>query len=379
MCFPAWTSTAHARGKKDVAAADVLARLATDLDLRRSALGSASGDSRSGRPRSASTSTPRPRHETRMRVGRDGNLFALVGGTVMRRVRPDHVPLVVRYDGRRLDDLLDAWGRDVDQGVVEGGLRFEGTKVVAIAPHSGTGLQRDEGRREIVRALGRADRTDEVVLPFGKVVPQVDQTEVDVAAARARSLLAGNREIRAARPARRADTGPARGDARDSHHRRHARPDDRYRQAAPHARSSHRSPRERADRRDVLGELGEHRVGRSVACDGTVLDFDAIARDILTGSVSSARTCERRIRPTTPHGRGIWHHQAGLVVHDVSPAGEARVHNIHLAADVLNNTVVEPGLAVLAQREAWSAYAREGLREGADSRERRFWRGLRRW
>ncbi|HYL51368.1 MAG TPA: peptidoglycan binding domain-containing protein, partial [Acidimicrobiia bacterium] len=143
---------ARVAGEKQVAAADVVARLADSLD--RAPLRVRAGD-RELTIQPAQIGFDVDTEATARNAARDGrrgNPFALVAGTVLRRVRRDRVPLVVRYDARRLETLLEAWSRAMDRGVVEGALRFEGTSVVAIAPQTGTGLQTDKARREIVAA-----------------------------------------------------------------------------------------------------------------------------------------------------------------------------------------------------------------------------------
>src|SRR2546423_4776709 len=89
---------ARVAGKKSVAASDAIARLAADLG--RSPLHARGGDRRFtiepaqiGFDVDTDTTT-----RNAQRDGRQGNPFALVAGTVMRRVRSDHVALVVRYD-----------------------------------------------------------------------------------------------------------------------------------------------------------------------------------------------------------------------------------------------------------------------------------------
>jgi vancomycin resistance protein YoaR len=334
---------ARVAGKKEVAAADVVARLASDLD--RLPLRTRVRERRfTIRPAQIGFDVDtEATARNAERDGRQGNLLALVAGTVMRRVRPDHVPLVVRYDGGRLDKLLDGWGDDVDKGVVEGGLRFEGTHVVSIAPHAGTGLQRDAARREIVRALGHADRTHDVVLPFGKVVPRVDQEEVDAAAARARALLAGKREIRARgahvalTPAQLAATLGTRvtRDALDL-----TIDTDKLRLAL----GPRIAPLESAPTDATFAVTPANIVSVVPSRDGTVLDFDAIAEDILHGK----RVIRADVRKAHPAHDTAWARHLGIAKQVSSfttyhAAGEARVHNIHLAADMLNNTIVEPG------------------------------------
>ncbi len=231
----------------------------------------------------------------------------------------------------------------MDKGVVEGGLRFEGTNVVAIAPHTGTGLQRDKARDEIERALGRADRTREVELPFGEVVPRVDQADVDVAAARARSLLATQREIRARgatvvlSPAQLAATLGTRitRDALDL-----TIDTDKLRLAL----GPRIAPLESAPTDATFSVSSANVVSVVPSHDGTVLDFDAIAKDILHGN----RVIRADVRKAHPAHDTAWARHLGITEQVSSfttyhAAGEARVHNIHLAADVLNNTIVESG------------------------------------
>ncbi len=59
------------------------------------------------------------------------------------RFRTDQVPLVVDVDPGRFDAVLDSWVAQTGKGLVDGGLRFEGTDVVIIKPKSGVGVQRD--------------------------------------------------------------------------------------------------------------------------------------------------------------------------------------------------------------------------------------------
>ncbi len=77
---------------------------------------------------------------------------------------------------------------------------------------------------------------------------------------------------------------------------------------------------------------------------GTILDFDAIAKEILGGK----RVVRAQLRKAQPAHDTAWARHLGITKQVSSfttyhAPGEDRVHNIHLAADVLNNTVVEPG------------------------------------
>ena len=68
--------------------------------------------------------------------------------------------------------MLDGWSAETDNGAVEGGLRFDGTKVVPIEPHAGTGILRDRRRApRSVRMLAGPQRPV-LTLPVGTLRPQ---------------------------------------------------------------------------------------------------------------------------------------------------------------------------------------------------------------
>jgi hypothetical protein len=126
-----------------------------------------------------------------MHDGRSGNFFGQMAGTILRRLRPDHVALTVDYDENRLEGMLDGWEAETNTGLVEGALRFDGTKVVAITPHSGTGILRPRARAALQTMLTGSTRPV-LTLPVGTLTPQVDAKAVALAATRARLLLRGD-------------------------------------------------------------------------------------------------------------------------------------------------------------------------------------------
>jgi vancomycin resistance protein YoaR len=122
------------------------------------------------------------------RAGRRGNPLAQVTGAVLRRFRPDEVELAVRWDDRRLDAVLDRWEDELAAGLENGGLRFEGAQVIEIAPTPGFGLHRREAKARLESALRAGDgRT--VALPVGDADPAVDAADVRRAARRARRIV----------------------------------------------------------------------------------------------------------------------------------------------------------------------------------------------
>ncbi len=122
-------------------------------------------------------------------AGRSTNPVDEVLGTVLRRVRTDEVPLVLSFDEGRLAGVLDGWVAATGKGLVDGGLRFEGTTVVEIPPKAGTGIQRAATRARVVAAL-EAGRSDAGTVQIGSTTPAVDAADVTRAARQARALLA---------------------------------------------------------------------------------------------------------------------------------------------------------------------------------------------
>ncbi len=77
--------------------------------------------------------------------------------------------------------------------------------------------------------------------------------------------------------------------------------------------------------------------------DGKELDLKAVAADLLR----DVRVIDGRLHAVHPKHDTAWAKKLGITKQVSSfttyhPAVQPRVHNIHLAADVLNNTVVEP-------------------------------------
>jgi vancomycin resistance protein YoaR len=275
-------------------------------------------------------------------AGRTGGVLAMVGDTLLRRIRTEHVPLVVHYDPLRFAGLLDGWANAVNHGVVEGGLRFHGTVVIPIEPHVGVGLERAQAARELQQLLTSAHRSP-LQLPVGRVAPQLDATAVATAAARARALLTGSYRV--------------------TTHRVHVTLKPRQLAGTLGTRVAGDALQLTIDPQKLRLALGARIVPLSRAAvpasfriteqnkpevvpsrDGTAMDFEAIAAAILAGNRSITASVHR----VHPAHDTAWARKLGIVRQVSSfttehPAGQPRVHNIHVAADTLNNTIVEPG------------------------------------
>jgi vancomycin resistance protein YoaR len=275
-------------------------------------------------------------------AGRDTSPLQMVTDTVLRRFRPEVVHLVVHYDATRFQGLLDGWANAVSTGLVEGNLRFEGTRVIPISPHPGRGLLRADAERSMQRMLSSGSRHD-LELPIGDVIPRVDQAAVDAAAARARKLLTGRYVVVAG--ATRVSLTPAQlavtlGTRVDGHDLDLTVTTDKLRFVlAPAFAAVEQVPV------DATFDVSNPDAVKVVPSrDGNQLDTDAIGAAILRGD----RSITAKIRKEHPAHDTAWARALGIS-HQVSsfttyhPAGQPRVHNIHLAADLINNTVVEPG------------------------------------
>jgi vancomycin resistance protein YoaR len=334
---------ARIEGKSERDAADEIARLATGLES--TPLQTRAGDHTFTLEPAAvglhidAEKTARDA----VRSGRDGNLLARVSGTAMRRLRADEVPLIVSYDDGRLDDVLALWSAQVDEGIVEGALEFDGTSVVVVEPRGGTGIQRDEAKARIVDALSQTARPQQIELPVGEVRPKVDRAQVDAAAARARALLASNVEIRAATA--RAVLSPAQLASMLGTKITKSGLDLTLDEAALRAAvGSNLAAYEKAPVDATFAITEQNTVSVVPSQDGRTLDFGAAAADILRGDRVVTATAHK----LHPEHDTAWAKKLGIkrqvsAFTTYHPSGQPRVQNIHLAADVLNNTIVEPG------------------------------------
>jgi vancomycin resistance protein YoaR len=274
-------------------------------------------------------------------AGRGSNPLSLVTDTVLRRFRPEVVPLVVNYDGARFQGLLDGWANALRNGLVEGNLEFVGTNVVPVAPHPGRGLLRADAERAMANLLGDGSRHD-LQLPIGDVSPTVDQAAVDAAAARARAMLTGVHVVVAGTThvsLTGAQIASALGTRIVGHKLDLTLAPDKLRFALGAAFSAVEQPAVDA----TFDVSSANTVTVVPSRDGHQLDVAAVAAAILRGD----RSIVASIRDEHPAHDTAWAKKLGIT-HQVSSfttnyiAGEPRVHNIHLAADTLNNTVVEP-------------------------------------
>ena len=275
-------------------------------------------------------------------AGRDGSPFAILTDSVLRRFRPDRVPLVVHYDDARFQGLLDGWSNALDTGLTEGGLKFVGTTVVPVEPHAGTGLLRAEAARRLAALLAAPQRGD-LQLPVGPVAPATTSAAVATAATQARMLLAASHTVTAGAtstvitPAQLAATLGTRVDG-------HALDltIDRAKLGKVLAPAFAAAQQPAVDASFMVNP--DETVSVVPSRDGHALDVDAVAAALLRNEPTIAA----EVRVVHPKRDTAWATKLGITRRVSTfttyyPAGQPRVHNIHLAANIMNNTVVLPG------------------------------------
>ncbi|HEX5095064.1 MAG TPA: VanW family protein [Acidimicrobiia bacterium] len=290
------------------------------------------------------------------KAARSGNPIEQTIGAVLRRFRPDDVSLHVSYNEAGLAGVIDAWERETLDGRVEGNIEFDGTKVVEVLPKAGTGLQRDEARELLDEELHRAERKT-VKLPVGKVQPKLTRDDVATAAAQARAILGKTHDLATdgatititpeqlvsamgttARESAAGGPGKARADADAS------------------LELTIDPEKLRAALGDSLGALETAPVDATFEVtssggvnvvpsqNGRQVDMTMVADALLEDQTHITAALEE----TPPEHDTAWA-ESLHIKEQVSTfttnhrAGEERVKNIHRAADLLNNTIVEPG------------------------------------
>jgi vancomycin resistance protein YoaR len=275
-------------------------------------------------------------------AGRSRNPLEQVASTVLRRLRDESVELRTTYDAAALQGVLDAWSRQTGEGIVEGDLQFVGARVVPVEPRAGTGILPDDARRRVEERLRTADRSV-IELPIGRVEPKVSAEEVDDAARRARTMLSSAFVIRAnggrvtLTPEQVAATlvTSVGDDALDVRVDR-----DRLRfvmaeQVAQFAVAP-------VDARFEVTATGAVNVVPSQA--GRAIDVGAVARAIENGR----HRIDAPLREVQPERDTRWARRLGIKerVSEFTTShapGQPRVVNIHRAADLIDDIVVEPG------------------------------------
>lgn len=127
-----------------------------------------------------------------MEVGRTGGVldqfrswFRRFGG------QEERVGLVTGFRRELLDLMLDRWEIEtIADPPFEGGIRIDGTEVIARYPHSGTAIDRDAAAEAVATAIVDLERTP-ITIPTEFVVPTATNDQIDAAANAATRLISG--------------------------------------------------------------------------------------------------------------------------------------------------------------------------------------------
>jgi vancomycin resistance protein YoaR len=238
--------------------------------------------------------------------------------------------------------MLDGWSAETDSPAVDGGLRFAGGRVVPILPRPGTGILRTQARTALVRMLASPDRPV-LTLPVGTIAPRLDAPAVAAAAARARALLRGDVTLLTGHASLRVtpqQLASAMGTQIDGDtlnvtidpSRLHA------------ALAAQLAPLEQPAVDASFVITPQNTVSVVPSRDGRAIDLAAVARALLSGE----RRISAPLRDAHPRHDTAWAQSLGIVRQVSSftteyPPGQTRVVNIHRGADLLNDTIVEPG------------------------------------
>jgi vancomycin resistance protein YoaR len=204
------------------------------------------------------------------------------------------------------------------------------------------GIDREDAERRLVKEL-RTPGEDPVVLRVGERQPQISRAEVARAAARARELLTGTHELSAGTTTLTIapeQLASALGTRVDGHRLDLTLDADKLRAALGTGLAAFEV--QPVDATFQITASNTVQVVPSV--DGRQVDLPKVASEILAGD----RKMAAPIIESHPAHDTAWAQSLGIK-EQVSTfttrhnAGEDRVVNIHRAADLLNNTVVEPG------------------------------------
>jgi len=275
------------------------------------------------------------------RDGRSGNPLDTLLGVPLRALRADDVDLVVHYDRARLASVIDTWVGATGNGLVDGGLRFEGAQVAEIQPRAGVGIDRDDAEERAISAL-RAGRVELGTFVIGPTRPAIDTAEVAAAARAARRLLASPVQVVTGATTltlKPAELSPALH-TQIVNSRLALRVDPAALRTAlgPGLAAVETPPK------DATFAISGTSVSVVPAVNGVGVGLDRVARLIARGN----HHVTAMLDTTPPVHSTEWAeklHITELVASYTTehPCCQPRVTNIHLAADTINGTIVEPG------------------------------------
>ena len=273
--------------------------------------------------------------------GRSANPMNALSGTILRRLRPDRVHLVVRYDRSRLAAVIDSWAGATGKGLVDGGLRFDNGQVAEIRPRRGVGIDRSEAERRVIDAM-RAGSTEVGQLRIGPTAPAITLAQVNEAARRVRRLLSAPVVITSGATQITLTPQQVATTLRTQIHGRRLEVsvDNVALRAAigPQLVAIETAPK------DATFAVNGTTVSVVPAAEGQTVSIAALGRAIANGN----HAIVARTAVTPPARTTEWAQRQNITELVASyttnhPCCAPRVANIHKAADTINGTIVEAG------------------------------------
>ncbi len=283
-------------------------------------------------------------------VGRDVGFAGRVGQVVSRWFRPRTVQLPLTFDAKRLGELFERWQSAIKDPPFDGGLAVDGTHVTPLYPRAGTGLDRARVASQLQVAV-RAGQSAEPLATRSET-PLVSRATVEALATRANAMLSRDVELATADGAHRlqisaAQLGSVLGAVPG------ASPGSLEIGCSPEATHALLEPQRAAleqapqNARFVIDAQDHVRVepGHS----GFILDEKAVAEALCKAAENPDKKAD------LPLGAGA---VPALSTEAAERAGvtglmgtyttrhaccQPRVDNIHHIADLLDNTLVQPG------------------------------------
>ncbi len=254
------------------------------------------------------------------------------------------VPWRVSYDTAKVDAILQQWEAQQVTGLVPGDVTFAGGTVAPVMPAVGTTVDAAAARAPIDAAL-RSGTREPVELPTKPVPPVLTDADVQAVADSANAVLSAPYEV--VTPSATLTITPeqvvtALGTTRQPDGTGLALAVDPAKLATAVGSGADVFVTAPVDAGFVVN--GDSTVTIVPSQDGLTLDFNVVGPAILAGQ----RRVEATLGPLHPVRDTAWAQALGIkeVVGSFTtehPCCASRVTNIHLAADLMQNTVLEPG------------------------------------
>jgi len=293
------------------------------------------------------------------RAGRSTNPLNAVVGMLLRQTRPDTVALAVTYDKQKLNGAASGWADQASSGRANAEVRIVGTTVTVIPPKTGTGISVKEAEAKLAIAVP-STTARAITLKTGKAEPDISLAAANATAAKVQSILSQPLTMTVSgTPLTLAPDklAPALSVGAKNQSLIIFVDSDVLRTAfGPALAAFERAP----------AEAGFTINGPSVAItpsqDGVQVDLNSVGSSIAVGQ----HAITANPRPVKAVHSTEWAQRMNITemvstFTTQHPPGQERVKNIHRAADVVNNTVVEPGGTfslndTLGKRTAASGY-----------------------